>query len=509
MNKKTFVLHLKKCKFRFNNREQNFYWIWFAKFRKEPLKLLWILNLFLIYTFSTVVHADTTLADDCKAEGQNSTHLDGSVCVNGKPVLTPEEMHNKIFPLYENMKNNKDSFEYYQRKSLVNCLADKNWVNNPSLPTEPVATGKLDIICKFHKFSWQSFAYLTALGVSKKPHFLEMMPKERVFKRKPDAWDFDGDINLVFSNIQQAATSVVLNDWNHNPVFYQQSMNKKFYNDIVLNQLNNSQCINEIDSKRRQFDITAGAIEIKTSWKVLDPSDDASSFFTIHRNIMLNGKLVKNTQLALLGMHIVRKTPKHPEWIWATFEHKDNAPDCDNIKSDDETNWTLYNPNSSQKTNTYVAGQPTQVCRKTPHGAGFLAKAGLTVVRDIKDLNAGMADIYQAKDAIWKNYFLVGSAWTQSINPFSTNGKLPPTWRNEIGGSSLLSNTSIETYVQNPKWFDIEHPNTDRGCFGCHIYNPDKQNALHLSHMFNAAKDYGSCIVRTLHNKKSEAPFGE
>jgi hypothetical protein len=87
----------------------------------------------------------------------------------------------------------------------------------------------------------------------------------------------------------------------------------------------------------------------------------------------------------------------------------------------------------------------------------------------------------------------VGSAWTQSINPLLTDGILPPTWKNEIGGSSLLANTSLETYVQNPKWFDLEHPETDRGCFGCHTYNPETQNALHLSHMFNAAKDYGAC----------------
>jgi hypothetical protein len=93
----------------------------------------------------------------------------------------------------------------------------------------------------------------------------------------------------------------------------------------------------------------------------------------------------------------------------------------------------------------------SQVCRKTPYGAGFLAKAGLSVVSNIKSLNAGMTDVYQAKNSVWSNYFLVGSAWTQSINPFSTDGKIPPTWENEIGGSSLLSNSSMETYVQNPK----------------------------------------------------------
>ncbi len=380
-------------------------------------------------------------------------------------------------------------------KITFNCSANSSWVDNPSLPVEPVKTARLDIICKFHRFAWQSFSYLVAPGTTKKPHFLEMMPKERIFKKKPETWDLNGDKNLIFSNIEQAGSNIPLNDWNKNPIFYQENINKIFYNDIVSNQLNNSQCISKIDSKVRKFNISSGAIEIKTSWKVLTHNDDISKFFTISRNVMLNGKLYKNIQLALLGMHIVRKTPEHPEWIWTTFEHKNNAPDCDSIELyDNNTNWTLYNPNSTQPTNKYLAGKPTQVCRKTPYGAGFLAKAGLTVIRDIKELNADMKNIYKTRGFVWSNYSLVGSAWTQSINPFFTNGKIPPTWRNEIGGSSLLSNTSIETYVQNTKWFDIEHPTKNRGCFSCHNYNPDKQNALHLSHVFDAAKNYGPCI---------------
>jgi hypothetical protein len=34
-------------------------------------------------------------------------------------------------------------------------------------------------------------------------------------------------------------------------------------------------------------DISPGAIEVKTSWKVLVKGDDASNFFTIRRDIML------------------------------------------------------------------------------------------------------------------------------------------------------------------------------------------------------------------------------
>lgn len=32
--------------------------------------------------------------------------------------------------------------------------------------------------------------------------------------------------------------------------------------------------------------------------------------------------------LALVGQHIAHKTTKQPNWIWATFEHHLNAPDC-------------------------------------------------------------------------------------------------------------------------------------------------------------------------------------
>jgi hypothetical protein len=45
--------------------------------------------------------------------------------------------------------------------------------------------------------------------------------------------------------------------------------------------------------------------------------------------------------------------------------------------------------------------------------------------------------------------------------------------------------------------FDLEHPETDRGCFDCHIYNPETLNGLHLSHIFNVEKDYGACTFDT------------
>lgn len=397
--------------------------------------------------------------------------------------------------------NSKSSLNYYERDGTLGCFANSSWVDNPSIPpapSKPIITTETDKNCTFNQEAWQLFAYLTKNGKSQKPRFLEMMPKERVFKETPDPWDLNGDIQLIFSDILQAGSKKPLNDQNKIPIFYQQSINETFYNDIVSHQLNNSQCIDKIDSDvilRKHDIISSNAIEIKTSWKVLTSNDDASKFFTIYRNVMLNGGLLKNkqlslnAQLALLGMHIVIKTPSNPEWIWMSFEHKGNAPACDKrqLSRTKLINWTLYNPKAPANfpVNKYLAGQPTQVCRETPYGVGVLEQAGL--IKNIEELNFGMTKIYQKRSSVWSNYFLVGSAWTH-------NGQIPPTPNNETGGSRLLSNTSMETYVQNPKRFELEHPKEHRGCFACHNYDPNEKNALHLSHMFDAAKDYGTCM---------------
>ena len=39
----------------------------------------------------------------------------------------------------------------------------------------------------------------------------------------------------------------------------------------------------------------------------------------------------KLERLALVGMHIAHKTVKQPKWIWSTFEHRRNAPDCTSL----------------------------------------------------------------------------------------------------------------------------------------------------------------------------------
>ncbi|MEZ9839556.1 hypothetical protein AB4401_08605 [Vibrio cyclitrophicus] len=142
------------------------------------------------------------------------------------------------------------------------------------------------------QFAWQSFAYYTS---DKTPDlFLNMMPKDRIFKEIPDSWDNKGDQGLVQSEILQAGSNFPLNDQEGNPVFYQQSVNKKFYNDIVKHGLNNSQCVADIDSGKTPFEISPGSTEVKTSWKLISNNDNPEKFFTIHRDVEIDGAVRSN-----------------------------------------------------------------------------------------------------------------------------------------------------------------------------------------------------------------------
>ncbi len=81
-----------------------------------------------------------------------------------------------------------------------------------------------------------------------------------------------------------------------------------------------------------------GAMMLKVAWR------DASGFSAqemamYHTEDLLvftpgyRNSTGKNTcalkPMAMVGMHIAHKTTKQPNWIWATFEHTLNAPDCE------------------------------------------------------------------------------------------------------------------------------------------------------------------------------------
>lgn len=83
-----------------------------------------------------------------------------------------------------------------------------------------------------------------------------------------------------------------------------------------------------------------GAIAIKVAWRDASgiPAELAPTFHTEELLVFTpsyrNSSGVETCELktmAMVGMHIGHKTVKQPNWVWATFEHLLNAPDCTSL----------------------------------------------------------------------------------------------------------------------------------------------------------------------------------
>ena len=75
------------------------------------------------------------------------------------------------------------------------------------------------------------------------------------------------------------------------------------------------------------LDLPDGSVEIKSAWRELKPGEDSSQFFTrkviVYSAQPVNGNTFTYTNklYALIGLHIIHKSPNHPSFVFATFEH--------------------------------------------------------------------------------------------------------------------------------------------------------------------------------------------
>ncbi len=399
------------------------------------------------------------------------------------------------------------------------CTASTAWIDNPSMPRE-VAPGQSN--CDFHRFMWQSLLFLVQpiRQGSRVRQFETYMPSYGLFVgpgKKPAAWgtvpkpDYCQGVNppdagYIFSDLTlQAGAHLPLVDRSLNDVFYNVSVNAPAYQFITACDLYKAQCsltlapdllmpggmrLVDIPKQYPRLAFPDQSIELKTSWKILTPAEIAAqTFYTTKGAVKAPGKdCLKDVTLGLVGMHIVTKTPTHPEFIWATFEHKNNAPDCANTGAQPPLggNWTFYDPNCKNcTTNEYVKGKPTQLCRMHPWGnpvAGTFpnnlncnsipppayicdAQVRKNIIEpntdNLKSLNASVMTMLRRlpvgnANRLWANYELVGNVWT-------VNGALPP-YLQAQRGSLASANTTMESYVQNGV-SNITNPNN---CFSCH-----------------------------------------
>lgn len=220
-----------------------------------------------------------------------------------------------------------------------------------------------------------------------------------------------------------------------------------------------------------------GAIMVKSSWKVIDPSQKGR-FHTAE--VLVYSPASKNPSypaacskqlMGLVGLHIGHKTNLAPQWLWSTFEHVDNAPFEDDIKAGKlKAQYNYYNvkctaancpPNQVPPRPwdpTKVSAFHTQVVRMNMFkGNEFAFTCAAARNADALKLLLGVNP-----NSVWQNYQLISTMWP--TNP--GNGKCQADAGDPFGtpAPTFLANTTLETYIQGPPLA----PNVSSQCIECH-----------------------------------------
>ncbi len=266
-----------------------------------------------------------------------------------------------------------------------------------------------------------------------------------------------------FGNLAEATfgldTGTPLVAQNRTYTRYEVRVNRAEYDFIRDRKLYLRETLNQLKEPLR---FTPGSIEIKAAWRELKSAEVEAArkrYYVIDAKVMnpVKNDTCEDRFMALVGLHIVQKTPLRPQWVWSTFEHIDNVPDHGTAHpigtfsyNDPNAPQRLIPPNEPpalSKTNPPVPDpSPMQVVRE------------VAIKRETKDAN----QLYQKALAgtVWANYQLVMTQWPTKTVPENSSGSPFP----QDSSQGAVGSTVAETYHQ-----------TDSSCMDCHDIARDRR----------------------------------
>jgi hypothetical protein len=399
------------------------------------------------------------------------------------------------------------------------CAAPASWFPHSQTPM-PIENGPSSPFfnintttnCDFHLWSWQKFLYLTQTDKNGKARF------ENLIQVNNQMQPLGTTLNLIDSN--QAGTKTILVDKQGRAVYYSIYMDPVMYGfSKIYTKLFKQNCYTngKLDTnKLRQhgydtLNYPVGSFELKAAWVMASsvPANQLNNFYVSTAN--LKGNTVK---VALVGMHIAGRVVNHPEFIWATFEHKNAAPTAQwpaNILSDStpdptqilSTNdYLFYNANTPMDScsivkNAGVVGPFKSIYHLFDHGTqpeyvGITKAAKSQDSSNLVNIDSINASVFAqlSPTDVWSNYEYFGSIWTDptvaTLQP--NNESIGSLFAPNLRGSRALSNIGAETYIQY-LGTGAPTPTLSFNCFGCHnTVDFENNNAgynLALSHLFS------------------------
>jgi hypothetical protein len=218
-------------------------------------------------------------------------------------------------------------------------------------------------------------------------------------------------------------------------------------------------------------------MEVKSAWIETTNLTNLDDYITIDATIpaftktdtMWTPSGTQPAKLALVGMHVVGTVSGHPEMIWATYEHVNNAPNAPytyNTSSGTVAGpapgpgpWLFSKSGASSgpitakmkadssNPDTVVAFPGKTIGPSDAYRQNAWGSTSPDPVRntEIVSINNSVFGKLIAGD-VRKKYIMVGAIWTDGTPPQQTTGPNPT---NNFKGAKALANVTMETFLQN------------------------------------------------------------
>ena len=370
------------------------------------------------------------------------------------------------------------------------CPADVAWFAAPATTfPDDAAFPNQPNNCDFHQWSWQTFLALMSPGdasnVDGPRVFEQLADPQDLFRPDGPRQDYPGrDVGAGPEYLvnQAGPNDNVLIDQKGQLVYYSVFLNQTYWDFVVSNEYYG---LDNLQAATAEDVFPVGTLELKVSWRVASEGenvyiedaerryyvvDAAVPTYAVRNNRVVATDGTRAVTLAMVGMHVVGVVNGHHEFVWATFEQLDNAPNSepDSGPATDgpfggEGPWSLYRLGTpSDQTNifdTSAPAAPADVTRFDPWGGGSETNTNNVIV-----LNESVWAALPAGRALMKEYFEAGAIWTTGLRPLNDAGfeaGIDPaeTLKGSFQAGNTqagIANTTMETFTQF------------QNCFYCH-----------------------------------------
>ncbi len=252
---------------------------------------------------------------------------------------------------------------------------------------------------------------------------------------------------------------------------YETRLNEPEYSALAQNGWSQGQNLPDEDHPAQ---LPAGSIAVKAAWRLLTAADtpavraryyvvENANVVDVAKTLAARRVVCSKSDVALVGLHIVIRTPRRPQGIWATFEHVDNVPRAGAGEPDARDAGAPYSYFDASKPKLGLwpqFGSPGTFPVSIDHPPK-IDPAPMQVVRrhPIHLSTMAMSRYYWTlpgiKGTVWAHYMLVAVQWPSHALPIDphNDGVFFPEARKEN-----LANTTMETYFQDPP----------SSCMSCH-----------------------------------------